>query len=109
MFPRNQRDLTRASTLVKLTGPPRTTANLTLRLASAAAGRELVLTSNADGEVLDTAPDAPLRALRGQPVLDRWRVTILAADNPHLVQNGVLDLGGLDDLMVFFEYAFAYR
>jgi hypothetical protein len=105
MFPRNQRDLARRANMIKLGGRPQTIAGLTLRLASTALGSELVLTSDARGEVLDAA----LLPLRGLPVLDRWRVTVTAADNPQLVQNGALDLSGLDDLMVFFEYEFAYR
>jgi hypothetical protein len=105
MFPRNQRDLARRANMIKLGGRPQTIAGLTLRLASTALGSELVLTSDARGEVLDAA----LLPLRGLPVLDRWRVTVTAADNPQLVQHGALDLSGLDDLMIFFEYEFGYR
>lgn len=109
MFPRNQKDLKRTAHTLKLTGRPQTVQNLKLRLSSDAAGGEMVLTTDANGEALGTAAGSPLQALAGQPVLDRWLLRITAADNPHLVQNGTLDLSGLDDLMVFFEYQFNYR
>lgn len=109
MFPRNQKDLKRTAHTLKLTGNPQTVKNLKLRLASDALGAEKVLTTDANGEVLGAAAGSPLQAFAGKPVLDRWTLRINAADNPQLVQNGALDLSGLDDLMVFFEYQFNYR
>jgi hypothetical protein len=108
-FPRNQKDRVRTTDTIRLTGTPQATQNVKLRLTSDALGAELLLTTDANGEVHDTAAGAPLQGLRNKPVLDRWRIAIRAADNPQLVQNGVLNLSGLDDLMVFFEYKFNYR
>ena len=104
-FPRNQKDLLRGSHTLKLTGNPATVGNLTLKLHSALLGSELTLTTDAGGEVTG----APLQDLTGKAVADRWRFTIEAAANPHLVKEGQLDLSGLTDLMVFFEYQFSYR
>ena len=105
LFPRNQKNLVRTSNVLKLTGRPATVANLTLRLTSAVLGGELILTTDANGEV----PDAALAPLATQPLPDTWTIGITAADNPALVQNGVLNLSGLDDLLIFSEYNFTYR
>jgi hypothetical protein len=109
MMPRNQKVFRRLSTTLKLIGQPLTVGKLTLRLTADAVGHELVLTADAKGEVLDNAPGLPLRALQNQALLDHWRVRITAADNPQLVKDGALDLGGLDDLLIFSEYQFTYR
>jgi hypothetical protein len=109
MFPRTQKDLVRTTNVVKLTGRPDVVRQLTLRLVSDALGGELVLTTDANGEVLGAAAGSPLASLQGRPVLDRWRLAIRAADNPQLATGGALDLGGLDDVSVFFEYTFNYR
>ena len=109
MFPRSQKDLKRTTNTVKVTGTPQVVQNLKIRMTSDAVGSELLLTTNASGEVLDVPAGAPLQGLRGRNVLDRWHLAIRAADNPHLVQNGVLNVSGLDDVMVFFEYQFTYR
>ena len=79
-----------------------------MRLTSAALPGEILLTTNATGEVNDASPGQPLRALRNKSMLDKWTLRILAADNPGLVQNGVLDLSGLTDALFFFEYKFDY-
>jgi hypothetical protein len=107
IFPRNQKDLVRKNTTIKVTGKPATTKDLTLRLT--VDGTELVLKTDANGEILDTAAGAPLQALRNKPVLGAWKLAIRAADNPQLVTSGALDLSGLDDVLVFFEYTFNYR
>ncbi len=65
--------------------------------------------TDASGQVDDAAAGSPLLALRGKPMLDRWALSIAAADNPQLVKNGALDLGGLKDVLVFAEYGFSYR
>ncbi|MGH7526455.1 MAG: hypothetical protein ACREMX_07100 [Gemmatimonadales bacterium] len=109
MFPRNQTKLVRTDVTLKVSGEAATVGGLTLRLGSAAHGPELPLTTDADGEVNDTTAGQPLRALRNDALLDRWTVSITAADNPQLVTDGTLDLGGIRDLLVFFEYTFDYR
>ncbi len=109
MFPRNQIDMKRTTNTIKLTGQPATIANLTLRLIPDTVGSDLMLTTDLNGEVLDTVATSPLQALQGKDVLDRWRLVILSADNPQLVQNGALNLVGLDDILVFFDYQFNYR
>lgn len=109
MFPSNEEDLKRTADTIRVTGTPQTIGSLTLRLHSDALGNEIVLKTDVNGEVLDSVPNSPLASLRGQPVLDTWRITITAADNPQLVQNAALILSGLDDLQIFSEYSFKFR
>ncbi|MCA9285598.1 MAG: hypothetical protein KDA22_10300 [Phycisphaerales bacterium] len=109
MFPRNQTELVRTTNTIKVTGDAQAIAGLTIRLTSDAVGGELVLETNADGEILDTAAGSPLATLKDKPMLDRWSVQIRAEDNPQLVADGTLDLGGIEDVLVFSEYAFGYR
>jgi hypothetical protein len=109
MFPRNQTNLKRTDVTIKLSGEAAAVGGVKLRLDSQAHGAGLVLTTDAAGEVNDATAGQPLRALRTEPMLDRWTITILAADNPQLVKNGALDLSGVRDLLVFFEYEFDYR
>jgi hypothetical protein len=109
MFPPSQTNLERTDVTLKLAGEAATVGNLTLRLSSDAHGSELTLTTNAAGEIDDTTAGQPLRALRNEPVGDRWTVRVTAADNPGLVTGGALDLSGLHDLLVFLEYSFDYR
>lgn len=104
-FPRSQKDRVRSSVTLKLAGDPATIANLTLTLHSDALGSALTLTTDANGEVTG----APLADLLSKPVLDTWQIKIEAAANAPLVKEGKLDLSGLTDLMVFFEYQFTYR
>ena len=42
-------------------------------------------------------------------MLDTLTLHITAADNPQLVQGGILDLSGIDDVLIFSEYGFTYR
>ncbi len=105
MFPRNQKDLVRTTTVLKLSGNPATVANRTLRLTSGAVGGELMLTTDANGEVADAA----LASLTNKPMLDTWTIRITGDDNPDLVQNNVLNLSGLSDVLIFSEYTFTYR
>ena len=109
MFPRTQTNLVRSTDTIRLTGKPDTIRNLTIRLASAVLGTELVLKTDNDGVVQDKVAGAPLVQLKAKPVLDRWKLRITKEDNPTMVRGGALDLSGLDDVQVFFEYAFAYR
>ena len=108
MFPHNQINKKRAMTALKASGVAATIGGLTLRLQSAAHGSELVLKTNADGEVNAATPGDPLKVLQDESMLDLWTINITAADNPGLVKNGVLELGGLKDLLIFFEYSFDY-
>ena len=78
-------------------------------MTSVALGHELLLTADADGNISDAAAGSPLAQLRNHPVVDTWQIAIRGDDNPQLVHGGVLDLGGLGDLKVFFEYKFNYR
>jgi hypothetical protein len=106
LFPRSQTNLKRTRDSLQVTGPA--AAGLTLRLTAGSAGGEMVLQTDARGEVRDGA-GSPLAALRGKAVPDRWRFAVRAEDNPQLVKDGALDLGGIDDLRVLFEYQFDYR
>ncbi|MBC6461715.1 hypothetical protein [Actinomadura sp. HBU206391] len=103
MFPSNQQRRRRTEVVLKLTGDAAMVGGLTLRLASAEHGEELVLTTSAGGEVEGIAP------LYDEPLLDRWTVRITAEDNPRLVRGGRLDLAGLRDFLIFVEYTFDYR
>jgi hypothetical protein len=109
MFPRNQTNLLRTDVTLKLAGAAATVNNLTLRLTSVVHGAELTVVTDGNGEVNDSTAGQPLRALRNESVLDKWTLRITAADNPHLVAAGQLDLRGLQDVQLFFEYSFAYR
>jgi hypothetical protein len=108
MFPHNQTNMKRTKVSLKAGGDAATINGLTLRLKSAAHAPELTLKTNAQGEVNATTPGDPLKALQNEPMLDKWTINITAADNPGLVKNGALDLRGLKDLLIFFEYSFDY-
>jgi hypothetical protein len=109
MFPRNQKDLKRTTSTLKVTGQPMTVQNLTLRLITDTPGGELILKTDSNGEVIGSVPGSPMHVLEDKAVLGRWQIVIRSTDNPHLVQNGVINLSGLDDLLIFFEYSFNYR
>ncbi|TMQ09391.1 MAG: hypothetical protein E6J90_38100 [Deltaproteobacteria bacterium] len=106
-FPRFQKDLVRGRATIQLSGAA--ARGIKLRLTSVALGHELLLTADADGNISDAAAGSPLAQLRNHPVVDTWQIAIRGDDNPQLVHGGVLDLGGLGDLKVFFEYKFNYR
>jgi hypothetical protein len=109
LFPRNQKNVKRTVVTLKALGKSGTVANLALHLTSANHGSEIAFTTDAQGEVNQQTPGQPLNALANEPMLDTWTLRITAADNPALVNNGVMDLSGLDDILVFFEYSFDYR
>jgi hypothetical protein len=109
MFPRNQTNLERTDVTLKVSGEPATINGLTLRLRSETHGAELRLTTDANGEVNDSTTGQPLRALRNEALLDEWTIRITPEDNPGLVSDGNLDLGGIQDVSTFFEYRFDYR
>jgi hypothetical protein len=109
LFPRNQTSLVKSKLSLKASGDPTTIKGLTLRLTVANHGPELVVTTDANGEVAGLAGGDPLGPLIGEGVIDSWTLRVTAADNPALVQGGRADLRGLKDIMVFFEYGFTYR
>jgi hypothetical protein len=108
-FPRNQTNLQRSDVVVKALGDPGVFNGLTLRLRSENLNREIKLQTNADGEVNDSTPGRPLRQLRNKSMFDTWTIRITEADNPGLVVDGRVDLRGIQDILVFFEYGFDYR
>lgn len=109
MFPRNQTNLRRTGITLQAAGTPAAAHGLTLRLRSTNHGAaDIVMKTDANGVISDTAGQ-PLNPLRGENLFDSWTIRVLAADNPGLVVNNVLDLSGLSDLSAFFEYTFDYR
>ncbi|MDM0001834.1 hypothetical protein QTI24_24715 [Variovorax sp. J22P240] len=62
---------------------------------------ELDADGNADGAVF-AAPS-------GRTLFDTVSFSVSAADNPQLVKDGVLDLGGLEDLALFVDYTYTFR
>jgi hypothetical protein len=109
LFPLNQLNLKRNKTTIKLIGKATTVNGLKLRLTSDQLATELVLTADAQGEILDSTPGSPLAQFQNRAVLDGWHFKIKPEDNPSLVVNGSLDLSGLDDVMTFTDYTFTYR
>ena len=109
MFPCNQKNFKRTRVTLKVLGKQDSVGGLKLRLTSSNHGAEIPLTTDAQGEVNETTPGQPLNALLNEFLLDQWTLRITQADNPALVNNGVLKLTGLDDILIFFEYAFDYR
>ncbi|HYR44231.1 MAG TPA: hypothetical protein VER98_14475 [Terriglobia bacterium] len=109
LFSRTQTNMVRKKTLLKITGDPATTHGLKLRLKSKSGGSELLVTTDANGQVAGAAPADPLFVLNGKPVFDEWTLRITAADNPGLVKDGKLAIAGIDDVMAYVEYDFQYR
>lgn len=109
MFPRNQTKPIRSAVTLKVTGDPTVTAGLTLQLTSQELGSTLTVQTNAKGEINSTAPGNPLKNLHDRSMFDLWTVKITAEENPTLVKNGVFDLKGILDILIFFEYRFDYR
>jgi hypothetical protein len=109
MFPRNQENFKRTSVVLKVAGDAATINGLTLRLNSTVHGTELKIKTDANGEVNDLTPGQPLNVLQNEDLLDTWTINIIAADNPNLVEDGELNLGGIQDVQAFFEYSFDYR
>ena len=109
LFPRTQTNMLRKKTNLKVTGDAGTAHGLKLRLKSDNGGPELLLTTDANGQVAGAAAGDPMFVLNGKPVFDRWTLHITAADNPALVQDGKLVLTGLSDVMAYLEYDFQYR
>jgi hypothetical protein len=83
--------------------------NLRLRLTSRNHGTEVLVTADANGLAAGNVAGDPLGVFLNEAMLDRWTVRILAGDNPALVQADRLNLNGLSDIMLYFEYGFRYR
>jgi hypothetical protein len=107
LYPRNQKNPKRTRVVVKLTGS--TAANVKLRITSQNHGAELVATTDANGVIQGAAPTDPLGSLRSESALDKWTIRITAADNPALAPGGVLNLKGIADIMILFDYDFQFR
>jgi hypothetical protein len=101
MFPNNQTNLKRIDVKLKMSGAAETINGMTLRLKSQAHGSELVVASDANGEV-------NVSALLNENLIDTWNISITPADNAGLVMDGKLNLSGLQDVLAFFEYSFDY-
>jgi hypothetical protein len=109
LFPANQRDPKRVSTIMRLSGEPATINNLKIRISTSQLGSELLLAADANGEINDSIPGVGLALLRGKSLQDQWKIRITDADNPGLVQNGKLNLSGLRDVLTLSDYTFTYR
>ncbi|MEG4963719.1 MULTISPECIES: Tc toxin subunit A-related protein [unclassified Microcoleus] len=109
MFPRNQTKLMRRVVTLKVTGEPAVTAGLTLQLTSKELGSTLAVKTDANGETNSAAPGNLLKGLENRSMFDQWTVKITATDNPKLVKDGGLNLKGIADILIFFEYRFDYR
>jgi hypothetical protein len=107
LYPRNQKNPKRTRVVVKLTGS--TAANVKLRITSQNHGTELVVTTDANGVIQGAVPADPLGSLRTESALDKWTIRITAADNPALAPGGVLNLKGIADIMILFDYDFQFR
>jgi hypothetical protein len=93
---------------LRVSGQAATTTGLTLRVASTATGQTYTVKTDANGVIAGTGAGGPLSVLNGSTAFDTLSISILAADNPTLVNAGKLDLTGLTDLMTYFEYTFDY-
>lgn len=109
MFPFNQKDMVRKSLSIKLAGTPVATQNVTIHLKSDLHPAELVFKTDANGLASDATPGSPLGMLLNLSMVDNWQLSISAADNPQLVQNGKLDLSGLTDVSILSDYTFNYK
>ncbi len=105
MFPHSQMNLKRTAVKLKALGKPEIISGLTIRLTSVNHGSEIVLKADAKGEVTGEQ----VNILLGESMIDQWTLHVTAADNLALVNNGIVNLNGLDDIQVFFEFSFDYR
>lgn len=109
-LPRSQRSLQRTALTIRLLGAPDLVGGLTFRLTSDDLGTELTVTTEADGTVAGNQAADPLGDLIGRDVVDRWKIHVLAADNPGKAAVGdIVDLRDLTDVQAFEEYDFTWR
>ena len=109
LFPRMQTNLKRVRSSLRVSGDAAAIKGITLHVASAVLGKELIVKTDDNGVVPGTAAPDPLSPLNGQPVFDTLAITIKPDDNPQLVAAGKLDLSGITDLMTYVQYTFDYR
>lgn len=109
LFPANQRDPKRVSTIMRLSGDAATIKNLKMRVTSTQLSSELLLEADANGEISDAIAGTGLALLRDKSLLDQWTIRITGADNPGLVQSGALNLADLRDVLMLSDYSFTYR
>ncbi|HVT94413.1 MAG TPA: hypothetical protein VHD76_16315 [Bryobacteraceae bacterium] len=107
LYPRNQKDPKRTRVVVKVSGSA--AAHLKLRITSQVHGAELVVATDANGVIPGAAAADPLGGLLGESGFDKWTILITAADNPALAPGGILNLNGIDDIMILFDYDFQFR
>lgn len=103
LLPANQDDPQLNGYFLRASGPA--APGLKLRVDWVGLGAGALLTLDADGNADGTLFPAPL----GRTLFDTVRFSVSAADNPHLVTDGELDLSGLLDLALFVDYSFTYR
>jgi hypothetical protein len=103
LLPANQSDPQLKAYFLKARGAA---ANgLKLRVDWAGLGSGNLFTLDADGNADGAAFAAPV----GRTLFDTLNISVTAADNPQLVKDGALDLGGLLDLSLFVDYGYTYR
>ena len=105
LFPANQKNQILTNYFLKVSGEAATIGNMKVRLQVEGLNQSFTFTLDADGN----ADSDGFQALLNRTLLDKWNFTIDPADNPHLVQNGKLNLYGLRDLSIFLEYKYDYR
>ena len=109
MFARTQTNLERTRVVVAARGDDAIVNGLTIRLDSQDQGTSIKAKLDSAGMLDSGTSRSALKPLVGEPVFDAWTVRIDPGDNPSLVHDGALELGGLKDVVVFLEYTFDYR
>ena len=104
-FPANQVNRKLTQYFIRATGDAAAVKNLKLNVQLINLNKSKTLTLNATGENDGSSFADPV----GKPLLDTWTFSILAADNPQLVKDGVLDLSGIQDLSMFTEFTFDFK
>jgi len=103
LLPANQADPQLRSYFLQARGTAAAGLKLRADWAGLGAGQlfELDAIGNADG--------AAFAGPTGRTLFDTVQFSVSAADNPQLVKDGVLDLGGLQDLALFVDYSYTFR
>lgn len=105
MFPANQTNLILKEYRFQAVGEASTINNLVFEVGFANLGSDFTFTADGNGAIDGTAGYGdPI----GKSLFDQWTIRIKGADNPHLVQDGQLNLSGLQDIILFVEYDFDY-
>jgi hypothetical protein len=103
LLPTNQASPQLSAYHIQARGPAAPGLNLRVDWRGIGVGNLFTLDGNGN------ADGAAFAAPIGRTMLDTLTFSVTAADNPQLVQDGALDLGGLHDLALFVEYEFTYR